>query len=74
MINSNNENLIGRVENWKFEQAIKYLEGESDEVKEIINALATSFGNVGWFDGNLGRIVEFAVKCLLPDDSETKEP
>ena len=42
------DGLEGRLFNWKFNQAIQYLEGQSKEVMDMVISLADLFGNVGW--------------------------
>lgn len=66
MVRKENKNLIGRLSNYKFESAQKYLAGESEEVAEVVNALADTFANCGWIDGNIGVIVATCVDVILP--------
>ena len=44
-----NERLHNRLYNEKYGQALQYLEGENDEVKELVTALAGVCGNIGWW-------------------------
>ena len=59
-----NEELKERLFNWKFESALKYLDGETEEVFNIVKALADMFGNVGWFEGSLAIIVAQALESI----------
>ena len=60
-----NDDLKGRLLNWKFRSAAEHLEGESEETKTIVDALASCFGNCGWFEGDMGMIVGTLVTCYL---------
>lgn len=60
-----NENLASRLYNWKFQQATCYLDGEPDEVQQLVGALAALLGDSGWiFDSQLGIIVKAALSTL----------
>lgn len=69
---------VGRLINWKFTQAKVAAEREArlqsaenlitDEEVELIEALHTIFGNVGWFDGALATVVRAAVSTLVGDE------
>ena len=59
-----NPQLRSRLENWKFNQALSHLEGESREVKDIVEALARSFGNCGWIEGDQGTIIGYALTAI----------
>jgi|ADurb_Cas_03_Slu_FD_contig_21_1334007_length_357_multi_3_in_0_out_0_1 hypothetical protein len=60
-----NEDLRSRLDNYKFQSATKYLEGEPEEVKRLVIALACTFGNPGWgVEGNMGLIVENALENI----------
>lgn len=61
------ENLKGRLFNWKFKSALQYLEGQPDEVRELVEALANTVGNSGWEDGYLGTIIGAAVDKLIEE-------
>ena len=52
--------LTGRIYNWKFGQALLYIDGaKTDEGKEIIKFLAKEYGDIGWVGGDLcDRIVD----------------
>lgn len=64
-----NDELVGRLYNWKFSQALGRLDGtEPDEVTNTVRALAATFGDVGWFDADppgLGTVVSAAVASLI---------
>jgi hypothetical protein len=66
MVRRENEKLISRLENFKFTQAQNYLEGENEMVVDVVNALASVFGNVGWMDGDMGTILSSAVYNIIP--------
>lgn len=60
-----NDDLSGRLYNYKFNSALKYLDGEPEEVKLIVNTLARMFGNVGWgLEGDIGILVAFVLDGL----------
>jgi len=64
------ENTINRLYNWKFDQALRSIRGDANVVpreSQAIQALADAFGNSGWFDGLMGRIVQLAVHDLIGD-------
>lgn len=65
LVKKENEDLIGRLSNWKFESAKRYLEGEHGKVKGIVLCLADMFGDVGWFDGSMHVIVRATVELLI---------
>jgi hypothetical protein len=59
----------GRLYNWKFRQAQNALHQERATVDEdaLVKALASVFGDVGHFGGNLSEIVRSAVFTLIGD-------
>jgi hypothetical protein len=65
-----NENLESRLYNWKFEQALRYLDGEPQETKDVVEALARMFGNAGWFYGDMQVVVAAAVRSLGVEDDD----
>ncbi len=65
----NADDLVGRLYNWKFKQALAYLDGQPDEVGELVRVLAATFGSGGWEDGNMGAIVSAAVRRLIGTDT-----
>lgn len=65
LVKKENENLISRLSNYKFKSALDHLEGESEKVKTIVEALANTFENSGWFGGSMGDIVDAAVTLLI---------
>lgn len=69
------EDCQGRLHNWKFEAAAKYLPDSdpTDHEHGLVNALAAVFGNSGWFDGRMGTIVSAAVSTLTGDREATEE-
>lgn len=56
--------LESRLNNWKFETATKYLVGQSQDVKDVVRSLARTFGNCGWFEGDMATIIAAAVQSL----------
>jgi hypothetical protein len=76
-----NMQLQSRLRNWKFSQAQTYIdENVENWEKQLINSLASTFGNCGWMDGAMGTIINAAVWFLLPgtkqedeDDGETND-
>lgn len=65
MIREENEKLKSRLLNYKFRTARQYLEGESEEVIEVVHALAETFDNCGWIDGNMGTIIQACVSNII---------
>lgn len=67
-----NENVASRLYNWKFDQAVSAMDGtETETERELIQALAYTFGNAGFgLAGSMGDIVYAAVSTLVPDDKE----
>ena len=65
LVKKENENLISRLSNYKFKSALEYLDGEDEIVITIVEALASTFENSGWFGGSMGDIVDAAVTLLI---------
>lgn len=63
-----NDELRGRLANWKFAQAAQHIAEEPEHVREQVLALALLFDNIGWFDGAMGVIVGAVVDGLLRDE------
>ena len=70
MVRKENEKLIRRLFNYKFRSAQKYLEGEDAEVVEVVNALADTFDNCGWIEGNMATIIQACVAKICPQVEE----
>jgi hypothetical protein len=66
VVGAENKDLRSRLSNWKFESAMNYLDGESEEV--AVKTLDGLFGNCGWFWGNMGEVVGLAVLYLIGHD------
>jgi hypothetical protein len=66
------EALVGRLRNWKFAQATKHLTGQPVYVREVVETLARSFGDCGWFEGDMGLIVGAALNVLYRIDEDGK--
>jgi len=61
----NLENIIGRLDNFKFDSAAEYLaKDDKSEEANAIRALSLCFGNCGWFWGSVGDVAGYAVKSL----------
>jgi hypothetical protein len=60
----------GRLGEWKFSSAAGYLDqAEPTEAeRDLVEALASAFGNPGWFEGSLGVIVSAVVAGLVGPD------
>lgn len=73
MIDSDS-NLGNRLYNWKFATAAGYASELQDELDsndyELILALESCFGNVGYFGGNLATVVRAAVESLIGTSQE----
>ena len=59
-----NEDLCSRLLNWKFESALKYLDGEPDEVVKLVDSLSTMFGDSGWFSGSMAILIANALENI----------
>ena len=70
MVRKENEKLISRLYNYKFSSAQKYLEGENEDVVEVVNALAETFDNCGWIEGNIATIIQACVANICPQVEE----
>ncbi len=74
MLFATSKKLRSRIYNWKFTDALQYLEDEDEDEDdiEIIKALAATFGNIGWnMDGAMATIAGCAVRELLgPEEKE----
>jgi hypothetical protein len=57
------QQLASRLVNWKFHQAQQHLRPDhSIEVRQIVQALAATFGDCGWsFGGHMETIISAAV-------------
>lgn len=65
------EDCQGRLDNWKFDQARDYLDATATgDERELVEALAATFGNSGWFAGSMGVIVGAAVEYLIGKKEE----
>lgn len=60
-----NERLINRLYNWKFESAERYLEGQPETVCDAVKALSAGFGDCGWFWGTHADLVRVTVTLLI---------
>jgi hypothetical protein len=56
--------LVSRLTNWKFGAALQHCEGQSDEARTLVQALADTFGDSGWFGGRMGAIVHAAMQAF----------
>lgn len=70
IVTEGNVYLRGRLFNWKFNSALKYLEGESEEVVENVKSLDRLFESCGHFGGDLGNLVRLAVLYLIGDEED----
>lgn len=61
------QRLADRLVNWKFKSASEYAQILTlpDGVQEQVESLNKMFGNCGWFEGDMGNLVEMAVYGLL---------
>lgn len=61
------EAVKGRLLNWKFESAYRQAvkDGMTGQPLEKIAVLSRSFGDSGYFSGDMAMIVGMAVDCLL---------
>ena len=66
------ENVISRLNNWKFATAYRYAKEIADDINddiilENIESLAETFGNIGWFAGHMSNIVALAVDSIVKE-------
>ncbi len=62
-----NERLENRLYNYKFSQAMQYLDGESPEIKQLVKALDETFGDGS--GGNMSVIICNALENIGVDFS-----
>lgn len=62
--------LSGRLLNWKFGSATRYLAKQPDAICTIVNALATKYGNLGWQDGTEADFISDIVTALIGSTCE----
>ncbi len=62
---SKSEQLISRLCNWKFKQALQYLDGQPELVQLHVKNLVELYEDSGWFDGRVGQLVSLAVAALV---------
>lgn len=68
LVGQSREALRSSLYNWKFNTASRYLDGsERPEVKRMVRVLAKEFGNVGWIEGNMGKVINAVVTLLIGD-------
>lgn len=59
------DDCFNRIVNWKFRSAFDLIDFDaSPDEREVIGALAAMFGNIGWFGGDMGLIVQQAIRSL----------
>jgi hypothetical protein len=64
-MNAEEQQFTGRMINWKFDQALARIPPSlSTEDREIVAALAATFGDCGWFSGSIGVIVGAAIASV----------
>lgn len=54
----------GRLFNWKFETALRYIDQFPDGAHELLRALSRLFGDVGWFSGDMATVIEYALNSI----------
>ena len=59
-----NEALQSRLYNYKFGSALEHIEGEKQEVRDLVEALGNSFSDVGWFTSDLSVIIMNALENI----------
>lgn len=71
-----NEKLENRLYNFKFGQALDYLEGEDNTTRGVVEALAEMFDDPGWFHGHMATIVMAACRSIgvTFDEDNQREP
>lgn len=70
MVKVKNEQLYNRLYNWKFEQALQYLEDDKEDgaVVVLTKSLAQAFGNCGWIDGDISEVIRYALNSIGVND------
>jgi hypothetical protein len=67
--------LISRLVNWKFGQARAHMGGQPQDVQDVIDALAATFSDCGWFEGRMGIIISAALEGIgLSVEAEDPAP
>ena len=59
------DKLEGRLYNWKFSSALRYLDGQPDNVREAVKALSDCFGDCGCLSGSVSAIIASLVHALI---------
>jgi len=68
------EELRSRLLNWKFEQALNYIDDDTCfDVKKTVETLARSFGDSGWFYGDIGFFIEQVLCSIGVEEDDTTE-
>lgn len=68
------EDCKSHLDNWKFEQAAERLdERATEDERDLVNALAQTFGNPGWFAGSMGTIVAGTIDYLVREEEKTEK-
>lgn len=65
-----NVDLKNRLENYKFDSAKKYLDGEDRQTQELVKSLSEMYGNVGWMSGHMATIINNAIRNVTPDTQQ----
>lgn len=60
-----NDKLRSRLDNWKFRQAMQYIDGTDETEAMVIKALADMFEDCGQFSGTMSVLVESVVAYLF---------
>lgn len=65
---------VERLENFKFSQALGSARNQitpaTEKEIEVLEALAETFGNPGWFEGHLATVVEAAFSSIIPKEAD----
>jgi hypothetical protein len=62
------ENLISRLQNWKFVQAVTYADNLPAELRQVLIRLADLWGDTGFARGGVFEILlEYMVNKLIED-------
>ena len=59
-----NESLESRLINYKFGSATQFIDSESADVQDLVNALSDAFSNIGWFEGGMSIVIRHALENI----------
>lgn len=65
--------VVNRLQNWKFNQGLTGAENDPDvtqKERDLLHVLSRLFGNSGWFDGDMGALVDAALDSIIVSEPD----